>query len=109
MQNNKEADRKKRCKRNVNVARNGIWRFPREAKVSKGRKVFATSCMVFRRQSNKGTEMTIGHLHTIRLGFKLKHDRTNKMTCVSSKDPDQHIHPPSLISLRCPSVVKLSL
>ena len=36
------------------------------------------------------------------LTFELPHDKTNKMACASSEDPDQPGHPPSLISLHCP-------
>ena len=34
--------------------------------------------------------------------YEPAHDKTNKMTCVPSKDSDQSGHPLSLISLRCP-------
>ena len=34
--------------------------------------------------------------------FEPQHDKTNKMTCVPSKNSDQPGHPPTLISLRCP-------
>ena len=34
--------------------------------------------------------------------FEPFHDKTNKMTCATSKDSDQLGHPPSLISLHCP-------
>ena len=34
--------------------------------------------------------------------FELQDDKTNKMTCVPSKDSDQPGHSPSLISLLCP-------
>ena len=30
------------------------------------------------------------------------HDKTNKMFCAPSEHSDQPVHPPSLISLRCP-------
>ena len=31
--------------------------------------------------------------------FEPQHDKTNKMTCVPSKDSDQPGHPPSLITV----------
>ena len=31
-----------------------------------------------------------------------KLDKTNKITCASSEDSDQHGHVPSLVSLHCP-------
>ena len=34
--------------------------------------------------------------------FEPPHDKPNKMACASSKDSDQPVHLPSLISLRCP-------
>ena len=33
---------------------------------------------------------------------ELPHDKTNKMACALNEDSDQPVHPPSLISLRCP-------
>ena len=34
--------------------------------------------------------------------FEPPHDKINEMACAPSKDSDQPVHPPSLISLRCP-------